>query len=695
MSSYSKSEAIAVEPSPASTSEGPALSPKIIGRFGFGCYLVPLFYLAFAACFWATSSLHTGMSGELGFPVSSDEQNWWEAFFYIDPLRVYTSLFYQIGYLLSQALGIPGSFLGFQIVFGLLVWGRAVLLFLIIHRTVPSSFWFAFTAGTIELFHAADGLTNWLGQINQHNYIYWLYLSLYCMAEAFRANQAVVKIALSFASALAVYLCMWSYEAALMLAYTGPVVILVGGKRTRGERITWLDGLCLLIPWSVLAWYTFENLEKYIIVGAQFSYQYSHLLNRFDILKITGDLIFNVYHSLAFWTWLPERLSGSDIGNGVLASALWIFAALFASRSRADELVPPPRTLVAFLLSGVFGLAAALSAFIVLDVSRSLARTQFLSATPASLVWASLLWLGMYPLRRYRHLARFATALCVSLIVFFGAAAGYQYGEANKSDWDRFRGAYSALLRTVPDLLPGTVLVMIAPEARAPAYQDLWFDAGLRLAYPQTLVKGTSWFANHQPIEAQDLVLKGPDWIWQRKNFYLGTEIPFENTVIVELNETGEASVLDEVPSFISEDDRNRDVYHPYSRILCGAPSQIAINRYQLLAPPGAPKCAEPTGQAIKVARASFGLNCFRKSWAKPISTLITLGNETKRVRRICHGLSRCEFDIVAGTFDNPLQACADKEFVISWTCGESAQIHTTRVVSAVGKHVELFCDPS
>ena len=181
-----------------------------------------------------------GGNQKIGYPYLSDEQSWWEAFFYIEPIRVYTSLFYHVGYLLSQAIGMPGSYLGYQIVFGLLLWGRAVLLFLIIYRTLPDSLWLAFTAGAIELFHAADGVTNWLGQINQHNYIFWLHLCLYCMVEAFRGTRPVIKIALSVAAAIALYLCMWSYEAAITLASITPVFILVGGKLARRQRVTWL-----------------------------------------------------------------------------------------------------------------------------------------------------------------------------------------------------------------------------------------------------------------------------------------------------------------------------------------------------------------------------------------------------------------------------------------------------------------------
>ena len=695
MLSRVKSEAISTEGSSGLMPAGPALSLGKLRQFSFGPPAVPFFYLAFVIFFWASSSLHTGMTGELASPLSSDEQSWWEAFFYNDPIRIYTNLFYHLGYLLSQAIGMPGSYLGYQIVFGLLLWGRAVLLFLIIYRSLPGSLWFAFTAGTIELFQASDWLTNWLGQINQHNYIFWLFLSLYGLAEAFRAKRSTVKIILSIAAAIALYLCMWSYEAAVTLASAGPLVILLGGKLARRERTTWLDGICLLIYGSVLAWYTFKSIEMYIVIGATNSYQYSHLRSNFSFVAIAADFIFNLHRSLAFWTWLPGHLSAPEIVNGLSAAVLWVAAALFARRSHADMAVPAPRTLVALLLIGLFSLIGAFSVFMLLDVSRSLMRTQFLSAAPASLVWTSLLWLGAYPLRKNRLLGRLAPAAIVAVIVFSGAAEAYHYGALYKDDWSHgFRAGYSALLRTVPDLLPGTVVVMIAPEARAPASEDLWFDAGLRLAYPQVRVKGTLWLANQKPITGQDLVLKDGNWVWQKKGIPLGQElIPFEKTVIVELNDAGQAHVLNEVPSFISEDPMVREAYRPSSRILCGAPNETALNRYEMLPVLRTTDCVKPAAQAIKLTRASFGLDCVRKSWAKPFLRLVTLGNETKRIQRMCHGLSRCEFDVVAGNFDNPLPACGQKELAIAWTCGESSQLHSTRISNAFDKHVELSCN--
>src|SRR5690348_4797051 len=108
MPSCSKSEVISADTSSGRKPGAPVLSLRKVRQFSFGPSIVPLFYVAFVICFWATSSPRTGMSGELAFPVLSDEQSWWEALFYGDPIRVYTNLFYQAGYLLSQAIGVPG-----------------------------------------------------------------------------------------------------------------------------------------------------------------------------------------------------------------------------------------------------------------------------------------------------------------------------------------------------------------------------------------------------------------------------------------------------------------------------------------------------------------------------------------------------------------------------------------------------------
>ena len=181
-------------------------------------------------------------------------------------------------------------------------------------------------------------------------------------------------------------------------------------------------------------------------------------------------------------------------------------------------------------------------------------------------------------------------------------------------------------------------------------------------------------------------MLRDGSWVWQKIGIFLSAEpIPFKNTVIVELNDAGQVKVLDEVPSFISDDAEVRQAYRPYSRILCGSPSETALNRYEMSSVPRATECVKPA-QTINIARSSFGLNCIRKSWTASLLKLVTPGNETEQIQRVCHGLSRCEVDVSLGSFDDPRPACGDKELHIAWTCTGAAQVPLDAHIRSLGQ---------
>src|SRR5439155_6262021 len=94
-------------------------------------------YLGFVLLLWLPLGWHNGMPYETAFPFNSETTSFWHGFFYSDPLRVYTNVFYNLGYHLSAWLGIGGSFLGFQLVYAALWWARGVLGYLIVTALLP------------------------------------------------------------------------------------------------------------------------------------------------------------------------------------------------------------------------------------------------------------------------------------------------------------------------------------------------------------------------------------------------------------------------------------------------------------------------------------------------------------------------------------------------------------------------------
>jgi len=84
---------------------------------------------------WLPYGPHSGMGYETTFSQWSENNSLWAGFiFQGDPLRPHTNTFYHLSYLLSFALGIPGSFLAFGLVYILLWWARGFLAYLILQE---------------------------------------------------------------------------------------------------------------------------------------------------------------------------------------------------------------------------------------------------------------------------------------------------------------------------------------------------------------------------------------------------------------------------------------------------------------------------------------------------------------------------------------------------------------------------------
>src|ERR1051325_7457848 len=74
-------------------------------------------YLALVMFMWGPFNPFSGMPYESTFSYSSETSSIWQGFLFRgDPLRLHTNTFYQLAYLLAEALGIGGSFVPYQIV---------------------------------------------------------------------------------------------------------------------------------------------------------------------------------------------------------------------------------------------------------------------------------------------------------------------------------------------------------------------------------------------------------------------------------------------------------------------------------------------------------------------------------------------------------------------------------------------------
>jgi hypothetical protein len=183
--------------------------------------VVFLSYAIFVLAMWAPFGPFNGMSYETNFALQSQSSSIVGGFFFADPLRVHTNFFYQLSYLLSKFLGISGSWLPYQLVYASLWFARGILSYAIVRHLVPEAPEFAYLIGSIAIFHASDHTLNWVGQLNQFGFIFWMLLSFLSTLCGLDASTRAGNLGWAILAAALAYMSLWSYEAQL------PVMLLV------------------------------------------------------------------------------------------------------------------------------------------------------------------------------------------------------------------------------------------------------------------------------------------------------------------------------------------------------------------------------------------------------------------------------------------------------------------------------------
>ena len=254
------------------------IRPRVVGRTPWrlaerlaDAIFVPVCYLGMVILLWLPFGPKSGMGYETGFAYDSDTSSFWHGFFYSDPLRPYTSVFYNLGYHLSAWLGMSGSFLGYQLVYAALWFGRGFLAYLIVRALFPRNRVFAVLIGLIVLVHASDHATNWVGQMNQYGMIFWTLLSIYLLICALKAATFLPTVIFTVGSMWAVRMALWSYESALFIIFLVPLMLLVFRFRFR-FRPALIACAYYISPVS----YAWDNYQRYSANGSS-TYQQSVL----------------------------------------------------------------------------------------------------------------------------------------------------------------------------------------------------------------------------------------------------------------------------------------------------------------------------------------------------------------------------------------------------------------------------------
>ena len=540
-------------------------------------------YLIMLLCIWSPFAATSGMGWETYYIVKSESATSWENFLYTpDPLRIHAANFYELAYRLGDALGIRGSFLSYQLMYAVLWWARSFLGFLIIRRLFPDSLVLPFVIGAIMLIHAPDVLLGWPGQLHQFGYFLWLLAASYLFINALQAKSVSKAMAYVMAACAFEYLCLWTYEGPLFIIAAAPFV-LVFMVRPRPIRFAiWPSVLWYVVPLI----YLYLTYQRYIHLGGS-AYQQSLLRKSFEPTAVLSDWFFNVRYSLSFWSWLRVDSHLSD-GQIFVQTALLLLVFLaagwfLARREIVGSQLFFKQQVLRLFLSGLVWLLLSFPAQLLLEAARQPRRTQLLSAIAASMVLGTAIVLiaEILPMKRFRSAV--AIGLAVP-IMWLGSWRTIEREGGHRAEWQPHLPAMKQLLRTVPRVEDGTVVVMTnVPKAPDPFYSyNFWFNNALRLAYPRTIVAGVYYYDDGAAGPVANLRLRDGRWEYTGEDVSpLIKSAGSDQTVVLRYNPAGsEAKVLSEIPSFVCGDHCTDLSYSPDKRILAGPPAPEPSRRY-------------------------------------------------------------------------------------------------------------------
>jgi hypothetical protein len=543
--------------------------------------VVALFYLGLVLLLWLPRGWGDGMPYETAFPWTSENAGFWSSFFYLaDPLRIYTSVFYNLGYHLSLWLGLGGSFLGFQLVYAFLWWARGLLAYLIVAALFPARRVFAVVVGIIVLVQASDHAINWVGQMNQYGMIFWILLAIYTLVLGLKARTWALALPLALLSAVFVRMGLWSYESPLFIALIVPFLLLA--LRFGFSRRSIVVAAIYLVNPVI---YALDNLRRYTQSSGNL-YQDSVVRKDASPLPILGDLWFNVKSSVEFWQWgvgLPPITAHHErtllcLGGAVVAASLVVVVA--ALLRRRGDLLPSSRALIWLAGTGALLLLASFPAYVVLAGARQLWRTQFLSGIGTGLLLASLIGLLAHAVRR-RVAQVGILAAASAVIAYYGVGAAFEAATFHYGVWSRSRTAIAEVLQVAPRVKPGTIVVLTnVPKTADPFGDTLWFDYEVRLAYPKEQVAGLYFYSGGEAGPGAGLHLDGTTWTYGNTGTYpLVQNVDFGKAVFVRYSPSGHGTLLRTVPSFLMRS-RLQPLYHPTGRIAPGATPAFVKHRY-------------------------------------------------------------------------------------------------------------------
>lgn len=537
-------------------------------------------YLALVICMWAWYGLHSGFGYETGFPLESESGT--RGRHYGDHMRRFTTFFYHHPYVVGAKLGYAGSYVAHQLTYALLWLLRGVLVFQLVRMLGDRAGTVAFLAGAFTILHAADGSLNWVGQLNQFGFIFWMLLSFVALLTAFNHERRLwLAIPMAVVATQLARICIYSYESPLPLIFAFPLLALTLFMGWSQRKI-----LLLAIYYSLPLQYCWRWVQSKLDRSIEDTYQFTVLREDWGVFSIFGDWIRNVWHSLAFWQW-PRTIPEAIDREFVLVVALFSLAALAMLIAplfwtyRSDRSTPENalRFELRLLTLGLAMVILSFPAYLLLDSATSHWRTQLLSGPGAGIALASLIALATRRLASPR--AVWARAGFVAAITVAAVTASQGSALRHRGDWESHRTVVSTMLTTAPRVAGGTVVVLVNQRQEPLIFaHNLWWDYAVRLAYPNLEVTGILFDKPGQIAPGVDLYLGDSTLSIDSDAAVRITSAELSQLLVLQALPGNRISVARILPEWLGFPPGHRHLYRPDKRIGTWPPDPRAVRRF-------------------------------------------------------------------------------------------------------------------
>lgn len=339
------------------------------------------------------------------------------------------------------------------------LWLIGVLVWAAFRRLVPAHGFAALAAGAFAATWAPrDSLR--LNAVETVAYSGVTFVALAAAAVlwvAWRRRSLVLFAAAALLAALAVR----TYESVVPLLAAAPALFWAGARvpEERARRVRWAGAWVALVALSGLA------AVAGVVAPAGGSYQMSAL--RLD--PSPAGLASRLAVQAWFHLWPAVSTAPGELASASVAVVALVFVAGALPLAWSEPGNGParwePRGALAGLLLAVLGW----SVFCLSPAIRTAERTQFLSAPGVAVLLTSVLWMAARPLpRRLRAVALLAATTWI-VAVGAGRTRAMQAHWDATTLWPAQAAALREVLRVVPDVAPGTLVVLFDEPGAWPA----------------------------------------------------------------------------------------------------------------------------------------------------------------------------------------------------------------------------------